>query len=217
MSRPSRPPKFASTRAKKAAARPPEEKEALTAKCVAIRTSHPPVPKHRRETADQLPRWVKLALTHYETEDITLREAAGRLGKAGSTLEKYAMSPAGKEWRARVAAVADTPEKLAEMTLKAQVASVALDYLLAMQMALDAGDFKEFGVMSRDYLDRVGLTKKTTDSGGRQQLIVIKLGGDSTLEAPLVESSYSATNPPSGGIEGIDYLTESSDSESPPS
>lgn len=168
------------------------EKEQLREKCDGLREKYGAVEKHAKKEIKELPRWVKVALTQYETEDITLKEAAARFGKSSSTLEKYASSPAGKKWRAAVEGIADDPEKLTEFAIRSTVMGVALDNLLAMQMALESGDFKEYGIMARDWLDRAGITKKQSGGSGGAQVLVIKMGQDASLEAPLVESSYEA-------------------------
>lgn len=162
----------------------------------------------KQEISD-LPRWVRLCLVEYETLGLTYGEVAKKYNRARSTLEKYGASPAGKKWRKQVKDVSNDPVKMAEATIRSSIANVTLEYLLAYQNAIDRADYKEVGVMSRDLLDRVGVTKKDrkSGSGGGKNTIVINLGGGVSLEKELIETSYESDD------EDEDYVIVDADVE----
>ena len=59
-------------------------------------------------------------------------------------------------------------------------------------MAVDAGDYREIGVMSRDFLDRMGVSKNAKQAATKPT-IVINIGQGLTashFDIPEVETSY---------------------------
>lgn len=165
------------------------------------------IEKHERTEITDLPRWVRTALVQHITLDWPLERCARHYGKKVSTLQKYACSPAAKQWKAELTKFADDPKAMAEATLKASAMQITLDYMKAYQSAMDAGDYKEVGVVSRDILDRIGMVKKDTSKGGQQRSIIhINLGQGVSLDVPFVETSFE------GIVEG-EYTEVNSDSE----
>lgn len=144
---------------------------------------------HEKEDPKDLPRWVKLALTEYTTIGGTYAEIAEKYDRSVSQLSKYANSPAGKKWRAEVLKIADSPEQVAMSMIRASAANVALDYMMALQGAIDAGDYREIGVMSRDLLDRLGLKKQTKENASKPTLVINVGAGGLALDMPQVQTS----------------------------
>lgn len=163
-------------------------------------------PAIEKKSIGELPKWVRMSLVEGAIEEATYAECAKKYGRKGSTLKAYANSPAGKEWRAQIEVALADPLKMSEMMLRASAANTTVDYLMAFQSAIDAGDYREVGVMARDILDRLGVTKKTSGEGAAaKQTIVINLGGGVSLEAPTVSTSYESS------VEGEDYETIEAD------
>lgn len=143
---------------------------------------------------NDLPRWARLALARHVTLGESLKDAAKQFGRSERTLQNSAYSPAGRKWMAMVEAAAEDPLRMATALLQASTMQVTMEYLQAFQQAIDAQDYREVGVMARDVLDRMGMTKKDKGSGGAAKpTIVINLGSGVNLDAPMVESSYEAT------------------------
>lgn len=164
------------------------------ARAIALKQKYDQTPPDKKEKIADLPRWVRLALVEYETQEETYAHVAKKYGRKGGTLEKYGRSPAGLEWRAQVAQVMADPLRLSEIMLRASATNVTLDYLMAFQSAIDASDYREVGVMARDILDRLGMTKKANSEGSaRAPSIVINLGSGMSLEAPMVSTTYESS------------------------
>lgn len=141
------------------------------------------------EDPADLPRWAKMALVEHVMLGENLETAAKHRGKSRSQLQKYSSSPAGKKWKAEITKIADDPVKLAEMMIRSSIHSVTAEYLAALDTAIQAGDYKEVGVMSRDMLDRMGVTKKKDDVREQKTAIVINLQTTS-LDVPTIRSTY---------------------------
>lgn len=159
----------------------------------AVQAKYGTVAREAKQEISDLPRWCRMALVEYETLGLTYKECAAKFGKGESTLSRYGSSPAGQKWRKQVRDVADDPLRVAEATMRANAANVTLDYLMALQSAIEAGDYREIGVMSRDILDRLGVVKKDAKSvkgGAAKPTIVINFGGGVSMERPTVETSW---------------------------
>lgn len=149
--------------------------------------NRPPKPARDYAKISDLPRWARMALVEYETQDTPYRVLAKRYGKSGRTLEKYGQSPAGRAWRAEVAKTSLDPVKMSEIMLRASATGVTVEYLMALQSAIDAGDYREVGVMSRDILDRLGVRKADKSASAVKPIIHVTLGAGATLEALTVQ------------------------------
>ena len=143
-------------------------------------------PAERTELSD-LPQWVKTAAVYKEIMGASWEEAASRFKRKGSTLEKYNRSPAYQKWRESLRDVAEDPKMMAEAVLKSSALGVTVEVFAAFQAAIDANDYKETGVIGRDLLDRIGVTKKSDKNVAQAQTIVVNLGSNS-LEIPLGDS-----------------------------
>lgn len=160
------------------------------------------VEKSARKNYADVPRWVRLALVEYEmSDDATYESVAKKYGRKGSSLSQYARSPAMKRWRDEIRKYVENPTRLAESMLRSNIANITLDYLLAFQGAIDAGDYKEVGHMARDILDRNGVRKKEKGTPQQKPTLVINLGGGVSLEREMVETTFEA---PADAVEG-DY------------
>lgn len=117
-------------------------------------------PKEECTDLSKIPRWVKTALVFVEVSGETIDAAAKRFGKKGNTLKRYNKSPAVKEWRASLREAADDPVVLANAVLKGHATNVVAEYLVALEQAIAATDYSEVARMSKDILDRIGITAK---------------------------------------------------------
>lgn len=143
-----------------------------------------------KEEVSDLPRWARLAIAEFVNVGGTYADIAQKYGKSKSALAQYSASPAGLKWRAQLAEVADSPEKVSMAMMRASAAAVTMDYLMALEMAVESGDYKEIGVISRDLLDRLGMKREQKANKQAAPSLTINLNGASlALDMPTVEST----------------------------
>ena len=145
----------------------------------------------RKEVTDfkDLPVYVRTACAMHELMGMTWEEIGSRLGKAPATIKKYTEYAAYKTWREELHTVSEDPQKMAELTLRANAMGITLEYLSAFQAASDAGNFTEVAKMAKDLLDRAGVIAKKSEGAGAIN-IRLSLGG-ALLEGPVVEAEWS--------------------------
>lgn len=145
------------------------------------------VPANEKENVEDLPRWVKTAFIMKDLDGLTYKEIAKRFNRSPKTIKNYASSPAAKEFRSLVQDWADDPINVAEAYLKGNALSVSLDRIAFLEMAIQAGDYKEGDRIARDLQDRIGLTKKAS-KGDVAPSITIQLPEGTTAQA--IEADY---------------------------
>ena len=145
-------------------------------------------PPHQKQEIHELPRWVKTALVARAVDGLTYKEAAAKVGKAASTLESYARSPAASKWLEGLEVFLDDPVAMAKAMLSASALSITLERFSFLEAAVAAGDYKEGDKIARDLQDRMGIVPKRNSEGGAIQ-VKINLGGGN-LEAPMIEADW---------------------------
>ncbi len=146
------------------------------------------LPRRKRTHFSQLPQWVKLAIAEQVMEGLTTKQVVEKRKLSSSVYNEWKLSPAGKAWRDALRKRRDDPSFVAETLLKQSVSGVAINYLAALDTAIEKQDYREVGVMSRDILDRMGITKKAPEAS--KPTIVINLGADVSLEGEYIDASY---------------------------
>lgn len=165
--------------------RPPEEN---TAEAIQKRMEKYPSKQHHEKTEiSELPRWVKTAFVMKDVDGLTYKDVAERFGRSPKTLSKYASSPAAQKWRARIQEWADDPINVAEAYMKGNALSVTLDRIAFLEMAIQAGDYKEGDKIARDIQDRIGLTRKKSADDSTPSLTIVLPGG---AEPQMIEAEY---------------------------
>jgi hypothetical protein len=140
-----------------------------------------------REEITDLPHPVRIAMARKWIEGLTWEEIAKQSGRSQKALEAWAKSPAARKWRAALTEDLDDPTKIAELVIRSSLVGVTLGYMAAYDLAQQEGDYKEIGIMSRDLLDREGVTKKGTPASVAGATINITLqAGD--VEPVAIES-----------------------------
>lgn len=151
------------------------------------------VPANKRQEVHDLPRWVKTALIQWAVDGLSYNEAAKRVGKAGSTLSKYAKSPAAKKWLGELEEFLSDPVSMAKAYMSANALSITLERFVFLEAALAAGDYKEGDRIARDLQDRMGIVAKKNDASKGVSLN-INLGG-AGVEIPTIEAEWEDVTP----------------------
>jgi hypothetical protein len=141
----------------------------------------------RREDPKDLPGWVKMALIHKVLYSETVNNCAKRFKRKGSTLSKYISSPAAKKWIADIEDIGNNPVALAKAVIREHMLSVAMDRVIFLEMAKDAGDYVAADRIAADLMDRGGITKKIDTAGAVPQLTLV-LQSPKEMEPILIES-----------------------------
>lgn len=116
----------------------------------------------------------------------TWKEVGEEFGKSAQYLSRIANSPAGKEFRAKIENM--EPEQVAEATIKAASVDATHDFMIALEWAKEARDYKAVRKMTKDLLEFADVGDKGGGDGGGQT-IVLNLDA-SSLESPEVETDY---------------------------
>jgi len=149
-----------------------------------------PSKNSRFTTIQSLPRWVKACLTVREMRGLDYNSAASQFGRKGATLSSYAITPAGKEWRASVNSIASDPAGMAEMILRSTLADAGLDYIWALEVAKERRDYKEVRLATKDLLQTYDILKPSSDGGGHAPVVIqINLGSED-IAPPEITSMY---------------------------
>jgi len=161
------------------------ENDDKLAKWLALRDTLPS--EEERET---LTPWVALGLIMHDLYGYSYKEVCEKIrnGKGAATLAKSAKSPAGRRLRATIMELADNPVELTKLYMKAQSMDVTADFLLALEWAKEAHDYRAVHQMTKDLLN---LATVSGDSKQREQPQVVHIHLESgSLDIPIVKTDY---------------------------
>jgi hypothetical protein len=139
---------------------------------------------------EELRPWHALGLIMHDLYGYTYKEVADRLrnGKGAETLRQVAQSPAGKRLKERVAELIDSPDKIAKLFIQASSLDVTSDFLVALEWAKEARDYRAVYAMTKDLL-RIASVSEDSKASERPSAVHIHLSGGS-LDAPIVKTDY---------------------------
>jgi sulfur transfer complex TusBCD TusB component (DsrH family) len=139
------------------------------------------------EKIEELPIWVKNAITRMYLEDLTIAEAAKRFDRNRETLKSYLKSPAAASWKEGVVEAMNDPRAFARLTLESITMNILQDNLLALEIAKEKQDHNAMRLQTQWLLERPELLGAIT----REQAptIVINLTGGG-LEPKMIQSSH---------------------------
>lgn len=146
-------------------------------------------PDEMKEFGD-LPTWVRTAAVCKYLMGMTWKDVASKVNRSPKTVQGYTSSPAFKRWKSELEEASSDPKLMAELVLRSNALGVTLEYLAAFQQAIDDSDYKETGIMARDLLDRIGVTKKSEKGPSGGMTINVTLPGGASLEPVMVETEY---------------------------
>jgi hypothetical protein len=138
----------------------------------------------------QLPSYVKMAIMFKVLYGMTWKKAASEVKRGVHGIVMYAKSPAGKKFADRIAEVASDEGALAQMFWKASASDLSVAAMTNLQLAIEAGDYREVGVQLRDMMDRAGIEKSAKHRGEGATVIQINLGERLLAEVPAGTSSH---------------------------
>jgi hypothetical protein len=143
------------------------------------------------EDVSQLPSWAKMGIIHFELYGMTWAMAAKEVRRSGGTLQDYGNSPAGKKYRERLREIKDDELALAKAFWRANAADLSVAAMVNLNLAIEAGDYREVGVQLRDLMDRAGIDKANAKNKGMgPMLIQINMGDKLQNEVPSGTSSH---------------------------
>ena len=145
------------------------------------------LPKER-ERVEDLPRWVKTALTMKAVLGGTWKDAAERCGKKPDTLRQYAKSPAAKEWLGDLEGFLEDPVELAKAFLRGNALSVTVDRVVCLDQAIAAGDYKAADAIAKDIQEKLGIVSPKTKAEGPAVLNITI--GSGAVEVPAIEATW---------------------------
>ena len=141
------------------------------------------------EERESLTLWIALGIIMHDLYGLTWKETCRRVrgGKGYDTLRKSAASPAGKALREKIAGLADKPEKLSALLINAESMNLTVDFLLALDWAKEAHDYKAVHQMTKDLLKIAGVDEPKEKQ--TPQTVHIHLEGGS-LDIPTIQTEY---------------------------
>lgn len=143
------------------------------------------------EERETLKPWHMMAIAMHDLFGYTWKEVAKRIGRSESNLQAVAKSPAGRRMREHLSRMVDTPEKVANLLLRATSVGATVDYISAMEWAREARDYDALYRMSKDLLKIAGAEAETKKESSDQQNVAIHIHLDSnSMEEPFVTSDY---------------------------
>ena len=143
------------------------------------------------EKRETLTPWLILGMAMHDLYGYTYKEVVDKIrgGKGESTLSKSAISPAGKRWRAKIADLVSSPEKLSKVLIQAASLDVTADFIMALEWAKDARDYRAVHSMTKDLLAVAGISGDEKKKPDAPTAVHIHLESKS-LDIPAVEMDY---------------------------
>ena len=135
------------------------------------------------EEPQELPVWAKVAIVKHELFGETYAAVSEQMGKSAATLSAYAKTPAGQKVIAEISEISDV-KNLTKLMLDSATMHMYADWLMALEWAKGARDYKMLHTMMKD----IGLQPILADAkqaSSAPTTLVLNLGtGDlKTIEA----------------------------------
>ena len=152
------------------------------------------------EKIEDLPLWVKQALTRKHLEDLDYGEVAKQFRRKRQTLEAYSKSPAAKEWTAGLKSLGNDPREFVRAHLTASTTNIVSDFFYALELAKGAGDHNAIRLMTQYLMERPEMLGAAQKEAPAQ--IIINLGGGASLEPQMIQSSHAEVKVEGEVVEG---------------
>jgi hypothetical protein len=133
--------------------------------------------------------WHMIGLAMHDLYGLTWEEVGDKLGKGHTVLCSIGGSPAGTAFRTRLMELAESPEAVALLLMKANSINVTADFFAALEWAKEARDYAAVHKMTKDLLTLAGAEERQKDDERVQtQELHIHLDAKD-LAVPFVTSS----------------------------
>lgn len=133
--------------------------------------------------------WHMIGIAMHELYGLTWEEVGDKMGKGHTVLSDIARSPAGSAFRERLLELAESPEAVALLLMKANSINVTADFFVALEWAKEARDYAAVHRMTKDLLTLAGAEERKQepeDSGARELHIHLDA---KDLNVPFISSS----------------------------
>lgn len=133
--------------------------------------------------------WHMIGIAMHELYGLSWTEVGERLGRGHTVLSDIGRSPAGVAFRERLLQLAETPESVALLLMKANSLNVTADFMTALEWAKEARDYAAVHRMTKDLLTLAGAEERQTpETKQNVQELHIHLDAKD-LAAPIVTST----------------------------